>query len=141
MMQDSAPRRHPTRRDDNRRLTRRHEVNGLLRRCDDGHPLGAKNAQVALRSLELRIELGDPVRVEAQRRRRHRAVDVHRQHRDSVGFLEAPQPVEHFFHAADGERRNDQLPATLCGLVDDRRQPLPVIFGLVYNGSAGLCFE
>ena len=52
-------------------------------------------------------------------------------------LLEALQPVDHFLDAADRERRDDQLAAARDAAVDDRRQPLAVVVGLVQPIAVG----
>ena len=51
--------------------------------------------------------------------------------------FEPLQPVEHFFDAADGERRNDQPSAAGRDVGDDARQSRAVIVGLVQAIAVG----
>ena len=83
------------------------------------------------------VELVGPVRVELQRARRHRAVDVDRQHRNAPRVFEPLQPVEHLLDAPDRERRDDQLAAALGGVVDDAGQPPAVVVGFVQSIAVG----
>ena len=79
----------------------------------------------------------DPVRVEVQRAGRHRTVDEHRQHRNPVLIFEVLDPVQHFLDAANGKRRNDQPPPAGRHVIDDARQPLAVVVGLVQSIAVG----
>ena len=115
---------HAARGDDDGRLARRHQVLRLLRRRNDRQALGGEHADAPRGiGMNVGIELFRAVGVELQRLLGHRAVHVHRHDRHPLRRLELPEPIEHLLDAADGERGNDELPAPLNRVVDDRREP------------------
>ena len=86
---------------------------------------------------DVRIQLGRVALVELQRPDRHRTVEVDRQRAHRLGVLEPLDGVEHLFHAADGERRNDHLAAALRGVVDDRGQGVVLALDRVQPVAVG----
>ena len=136
-MQHPAAGSHAAGRDDDRRLMRRDEIGRVLRRGDDRHPRCAEDADVALGRLHVRIELVQALRVELQRPGSHRAVDVHRQRGNPLRLFEMFQPVDDLLDAADRERGHNQLAAPRHALVDDRREPRPIIVRLVQAIAVG----
>ncbi len=137
MMEDASASGHAARRNHDRGLARCGDGFGLFHVFHDRHPGGAELVELALIRVELRIELAEPLPIELQRRGCHRAVDVDRQRRNLLAFLETFEPVDHFFDAADGKRGNDQLAAALDAGVHDRRQARAVVVGFVKPIAVG----
>ena len=120
---------HPARRDDDGAAFRRGQLFRLLRGGDRLEACRAEYQHVLSRGSHLRVEFGDTGRVVPKRVDGHRAIDVHRHHRNFSLVLEPPQPVQQLFDAADGKRRNDQLAAAPHGVVNHLRQHGPVVVG------------
>jgi hypothetical protein len=103
----------------------------FLHGCDRHHPGGVERLDLPHRWPDIFVELRQPARIELQRRDRHRTVDIHGQYRDSVLIFEAFEPIQHFLHATDGKRGNDQSSASRRHVGDDTREPFTVIIALM----------
>ncbi len=123
MLQDTAACRHAACRDHNRLVLRFRDAKRLLDRFDDGHARRVEDADLPLARcsvIEVGIELVQSFCIELERAGSHRAVDVDWQDRDTLLLFKTLDPINHFFGAANGERRNDDLATAIEGIVDDR---------------------
>src|SRR5258706_8869404 len=122
VMEHATAGRHPARRDHDGRLGRLHDLLGLFDCLGNGHSRRVERADVALpliTMIQIGIELVEALAVELQRARRHGAVDIHGQNRNSLLLLELLDPVDDFLGAADGERRNNQFASARHRVTDD----------------------
>jgi len=125
-------------------LARRDQVRRLLRRAHrhearrrEPGDLTRAGGHAAHRLAYFGIQLVQARRVELERGNRHRTVNIDRQRWDSFFVLEPLQPIQHFFDAADRERRNDHLAAARRRLPDDLREPLTLVVRQVQPVAVG----
>src|SRR5262245_33304381 len=115
MVQDSSPRRHAARRNNDRRIALAVEFLRLLARAYEME-VGAENGTLTRGmeyGLRLLVELGNVIAEQLRDLDRHRAVDIHGKIRDEFLFLQIAHDIQQRLGTSQRKRRHNERSSAL----------------------------